>query len=60
MDTRSQSKRTSPDPMKDALDNLEVAFVAWGRAGANGDVSHPLREPWLRAREVLKAAGRLP
>lgn len=45
--------------LEKALDNLEVAFTAWGRAGANADVAHPLREPWLRAREVLDAAGRL-
>lgn len=60
---RCQEKRkpARPDgaPMALALDHLEVAFISWGKAGANHDVAHQLREPWLRAREVLVAAGRL-
>lgn len=42
-----------------ALDALEVTFIALGKAGANGDASHPQREAWLAARKVLVTTGRV-
>jgi len=55
----TSSSRRVLSNLDKALDHLEVAFISWGKAGANHDVTHPLREPWLRAREVLVAAGRI-
>lgn len=38
---------------EEVVEALWAAFIAMGRAGANGDINHPLRKDWEAAREAL-------
>lgn len=38
---------------------MEAAFVAAGKAGANGNTYHPMRAAWEAMRACLVAAGRI-
>lgn len=54
MSTDEQQRRATV-----ATEALTCAFLAMGRAGANHNLSHPLRPAWEDARRALMDVGAL-